>query len=203
MEQVGIGACWWSGSFVGAGSQGCFLVFNSGNATGSAKDGHIAAFDPLAGKWIYSQEGKAPNYGSGNTYNSVIEYSAKKNVAVYGGGNEARNKLWRLSSDGSVLAMPSVPSGKAAGIQGGLLVDEPVTGNFLLLSAGELWELNPSGAGTWTKLSGSRVPPSAVGIPGPSNPQAVICSSIAEYGVVAFVTQPNQGSGNVYLYKHG
>lgn len=201
-DQVAVGACWWSGSFVGAGGQGCFLIFNSGNATGTAKDGHIAAYDPLTSKWFYSQEGKAPFYGSGSTYHSLIEYSAKKNVAVFGGGNAAPNKLWRLNSDGSSLAMPNVPSGKGVGIQQGLLIDEPVTGNFLLLSAGQLWELNPSGSGTWTQLTGTRVPPSGVGIPGPSNPQAVICSSIADYGVVAFITQPNQNGGTLFLYKH-
>ena len=110
-DQVAIGTCWWSGSFVGAGSQGCFMIFNSGNAQGNANDGQILAYDPLAGKWFYSQQGKAPNYGSGATYSSLMEYSAKKNVAVYGGGNVAPSRLWRLNSDGSFLAMPDVPSG--------------------------------------------------------------------------------------------
>jgi hypothetical protein len=201
-DQVAIGSCWWSGSFAGAGSQGCFMVFNSGNATGSTKDGHIAAYDPLSAKWFYSQEGKAPNYGSGATYHSLIEYSARKNVAVYGGGNVAGNRLWRISADGSSVAMPNVPSGKGVGVQQGILVDDPVSGDFLLLSAGQLWELDPSGSGSWTQLTGSRTPPTGVGIPGPSNPQAVIASSISTYGVVAFITQPNQNGGTVYLYKH-
>jgi hypothetical protein len=200
--QVAIGACWWSGSFVGGGSQGSFMIFNSGNAVGNPNDGQILAYNPLTNTWFYNQSGKAPNYGSGATYHSLIEYSPIKNVAVYGGGNVASNRLWRLSSDGSVLAMPNVPSGKAVGIQHGLLVDEPVTGNFLLLSAGELWELNPSGTGTWTQQTGTRTPPGGVGIPGPSNPQAVIVSSISDYGVVAFITQPLQTGGTVYLYKH-
>jgi hypothetical protein len=199
-DQVAIGTCWWSGSFAGAGSQGCFMVFNSGNATGSARDGHIAAYNPLSSAWFYSQEGKAPYYGSGATYHSVIEYSARKNVAVFGGGNVAGNKLWRLNADGSSVAMPDVPSGKGVGIQRGLLVDDPVTGNFLLLSAGQLWELNPSGGGSWTQLTGSRVPPSGVG--NPSSPTAMICSSISTHGVVAFITQPNQNGGTFFLYKH-
>lgn len=202
MEQVAIGACWWSGQFAGAGSQGCFMLFNSGNATGSANDGHILAFDPLTAKWFYSREGHAPGYGSGATYHSLIEYSAKRNVAVYGGGNAAPRKLWRLNADGSFNRLTDVPLGKGVGMQQGLLVDDPATGNFLLLSAGELWELDPAGAGSWRVLGGTRVPPAGVGIPGPSNPQAVIASSIASLGVIAFVTQPKQDGGSMYLYKH-
>lgn len=202
-EQVAIGTCWWSGSFIGGGAQGSFMVFNSGNAVGNANDGHIAAYNPLTNTWFYSKVGKAPNYGSDETYHSVMEYSAVKNVAVYGGGNVAPSKLWRMTSDGVAVQMPDVPAGKAVGIQRGLLVNEPVSGNFLLLSAGQLWELNPTGSGMWTQLTGARTPPADVGIPGPSNPQAVICSSIEDYGVVAFITQPNQNGGTFYLYKHG
>jgi hypothetical protein len=201
-DQVAIGTCWWSGSFVGGGSQGSFMIFNSGNAVGNADDGNMLAYNPLTNSWFYNKTGKSPNYGSDATYHSVIEYSVRKNVAVYGGGGVASTKLWRMSSDGSVTTMPNVPSGKGVGVQLGLLVDEPVTGNFLLLSAGQLWELNPSGSGTWTQLTGSRNPPSGVGIPGPSNPQAVTCCSIADYGVVAFITQPMQTGGTFYLYKH-
>ncbi len=201
-DQVAIGACWWSGSFSGAGSQGCLVIFNSGNATGAATDGHILAYDPLTNAWFFSQEGMSPNYGSGATYHSVIEYSAARNLAVFGGGNVAGSKLWRLNPDGSSVALASVPSGKGVGMQQGLLVDDPVTGNFLLLSAGELWELDPTGNGTWNRMNGSRTPPAEVGVPGPTNPQAVIASSISTYGVVAFITQPNQTGGNVFLYKH-
>lgn len=202
MEQVAIGACWWSGAFAGAGSQGCFMLFNSGNAVGGANDGHILAYDPLNAKWFYSREGRAPGYGSGATYHSVIEYSAKRNLAVYGGGNAAPRKLWRLNADGSFNRLTDVPAGKGVGMQQGILVEEPVSGNFLLLSAGELWELDPRGSGAWRLLTAGRVPPAGVGVPGPSNPQAVIASSIASHGVVAFVTQPQQDGGSMYLYKH-
>ena len=198
-DQVAIGATWWSGPFVGGGSQGSFMIFNSGNALGNANDGQILAYDPLTDAWFHNKEGMAPNYGSGSTYHSVIEYSSIKNVAVYGGGNAAPNKLWRLNQDGTFIPMPDVPDGKGVGIQQGLLVNDPVSGNFLLLSAGELWELDPNGSGSWTQLS---APPSGVGVPGPVNPQAVIASSIPDYGVVAFITQPGHANGTFFLYKH-
>ena len=201
-DQVAVGATWWSGPFVGGGSQGSFMIFNSGNATGNANDGQILAFNPVSNTWFYDQQGKAPFYGGGSTYHSLIEYSPVKNVAVYGGGNVAPSRLWRMSSDGSVLAMPDVPAGKAVGIQKGLLVNDPVSGNFLLLSAGQLWELNPSGSGSWTPQTGSRTPPAGVGDPGPANPEAVIASAISDYGVVAFITQPGRTGATFFLYKH-
>ena len=175
------------------------MIFNSGNANNAATDGQIVAFDPLTNTWFYNQQGKAPFYGSGSTYHSVMEYSAVKNVAVYGGGNVAPDRLWRLNQDGSFIAMPNVPAGKGVGIQQGLLVNDPASGNFLLLSAGELWELDPNGSGSWNQLA---IPPNGVGIPGPTNPQAVIASSISDYGVVVFITQPGQTGATFFLYKH-
>jgi hypothetical protein len=201
-EQAAIGSCWWSGAFTGAGSQGALMVFNSGNAVGGSEDGQIAAFDPLANRWFFNRASMAPNYGSGSTYHSVMEYSLARNVAVYGGGNAATHKLWRLNADRSVVRMPDVPSGLGVGMQQGNLVADPVTGNFLLLSAGQLWELNPTGAGAWTQMTGSRTPPSGVGRPGPNDPEGVISAAIPEYGVVAYITQSSATGGTFFLYKH-
>ena len=69
-----------------------------------------------------------------------------------------------------------------------------------MLSQGSLFELNPSGSGTWTKLSGSRVPPSAVG--NPTAPHGVTCTPIKDYGVTAYITQTGRSGGTFYLYKH-
>lgn len=201
-EQVAIGTCWWSGASTFAGADGAFVIFNSGNALSTANDGQIVAFDPLANTWTYDQSGKAPFLGSGATYHSVIEYSASKNVAVYGGSNVATKKLWRLSSDGTTVPMPDVPAGKGVGVQAGLLTNEPVTGNFLLLSAGELWELDPSGSGTWTKQTGARVPPADVGIPGAPATDGMIVTSIPEYGVVVFIKQSTPTSSAFWVYRH-
>jgi hypothetical protein len=202
-NQVAIGTCWWSGNLVGAGNQGALLVFNSGNSLGKATDGQLTAFDPLSNKWVLDIVTGATPF-AGGAYHVVAEYSAVKNVAVYGGGNLAPTKLFRLSADGSITAMPTVPTGKAVGIQAGNFVADPVTGNFLLLSAGELWELNPGGGGSWTQQTGGRTPPGAVGIPGPGSVKidGVISCAIPQYGVIAYVTQTSSTGGSFFLYKH-
>jgi hypothetical protein len=199
-DQVAIGSCWWSGSFTGAGAQGCLMIYNTGNCTGGSNDGQILAYNPLSNSWFYNQQGKSPNYGSSATYHSVMEYSARKNVAVYGGGGDGSRRLWRLNADGTHTNMPGLPSGIQVGVQEGNIVCDPVSGNFLVLSGRQLWELNPSGSGTWTQQTGSRTPPSGVGNPGALD--GVISCAIPEYGVIAYVTQTGPSGGTFYLYKH-
>jgi hypothetical protein len=210
--QVAIGSCWWSGAFnagTAAGAHGCYMVFNSGAALappGASTDGIISGFDPLANSWIYHQDGRAPFYGSGGsgTLHSIMEYSKVKNVAVYGGGNDASRRLWRMNSNGARTELTLVPSGKTVGVgvgsTAGRLIAEPVTGNFLLLCAGQLWELNPDGSGTWTQQTGSRVPPAGVGDPDAGAWVAGV--SLPAHGCVAFIRQQSSSSGAFYLYKH-
>jgi hypothetical protein len=203
LDQVAIGTCWWTGPFTasgGHGAQGSHMMFNSGDADGSATDGTVVAYDPIADSWFFNQQSMAPNYGSGSTYHSVMEYSAVHNCAVYGGGNAAPQKLWRMDADASVTAMPNVPSGKEVGILQGVLTVDPVSGNFLLISNGELWELNPTGSGAWTQQTGDRDPPAAVD--NPDVGEYVIATPIPEYGVIAVIAQPSLTGGTMWLYKH-
>jgi hypothetical protein len=201
------GSCWWSGSLAGVGAQGAFMIYNCGNSApgGSANDGQILAYDPLAASWLNLKSTGASPWANGS-YHEVAAYSSIKNMMVYGGGNGCPTKLWKLSSDGTTITpMPDTPSGAAVGIQWGNLREDPVTGNFLLLSNGQLYELNPDGAGTWTQQTGSRVPPSDVGIPGNGAhtiTQGVVSSAIPELGVIAYITQDSGSIGSFYLYKH-
>jgi hypothetical protein len=203
--QVAFGTCWWSGTFEGAGAQGCLLLYNSGDAEpgGSPRDGGMYAYDPLRDSWYWSSLGMSPfSASSASTYHSVLEYSPIHNCSVYGGGGAAPTKLWRMNSDRSVTPMPDVPAGKAVGVQLGNLVVEPVSGNFLLFSAGELWELDPRNSGKWKPLGGSRTPPVGIGTPGPSKPDGIVSCAVANHGVVAYIQQSSSTGGTFYLYKH-
>lgn len=194
-DQVSHGSCWWSGTFTGTGVQGCWLVYDNGNGTGQ-----LRAYNPLTSTWFYSSDSASPGANSGGDYHTVCEYSAIKNVAVYGGGGTNFNRLWKIDSARTITALTNVPSGKQVGIQQGNLVCDPVTGNFLLLSAGQLWELNPTGSGTWTQQTGSRAPPGGVG--NPTAPDGVVSTAISTYGVIAYITQTTGSGGTTYLYKH-
>ena len=204
-QTIIFGSCWWSGKFTGGsglGAQGGFAVFTLGGSGGMSTDGRISIYDPVSNSWPFNATSMSPNYGAG-TYNQLMAYSAVKNVAVHGGGNVAPKKLWRLNSGGTVTPMPDAPGDTQIGIHRGVLIEDPVSGNFLLLSKGYLYELNPDGAGTWRQQTGSRVPPSGVGIPAESGPnKLVIGVPLPDHGVVAFIRQTNSASSAFYLYKH-
>ena len=201
---ITLGSCWWSGTFTGgggAGAQGCLMVYNTYNATGSANDGVMNGYDPLTNSWFYGRIGASPNFGaSGGLYHQIAEYSPTLNCMVYGGGNSSPSKVYRMSSDGTVTQLTDVPAGKGLGIQRGNLVADPVTGKFLLLSSSQLWELDPRGSGTWTQQTGTRTPPTGVG--SPDVPDGIVSCALPRYGVVAYIKQSTASGGTFYLYKH-
>ena len=198
------GSCWWSGSFTGGGaapSQGCLMVYNTYNSLGTANDGVMNGYNPLTNSWFYSKIGASPFFGTvGGLYHQVAEYSPALNCMVYGGGNSSPNKVYRMSSDGTVTQLTDVPAGKGLGIQHGNLVADPVTGKFLLLSSSQLWELDPRGSGTWTQQTGTRTPPTGVG--SPDVPDGIMSCALPRYGVVAYIKQSTASGGTFYLYKH-
>jgi hypothetical protein len=143
------------------------------------------------------------NNPSSSEYNQVMAYSAVKNVAVYGGGHANEKRVWRLNSNGTAVELTNAPAEIEVGIHRGVLVEDPVTGNFLVLSKGHLYELNPDGTGTWTPQTGTRVPPASVGIPAEGGAgKFVIGVPLPNHGAVAFIRQTNAGSGAFWLYKH-
>jgi hypothetical protein len=201
------GTAWWAGPFTGGGglgTQGGFAIY-SRFSTGTANDGFIGIYDPVSNSWPFRANGMSPFAGtpSGGAYNAVMAYSRVKNVAVFGGGHGSSQRLWKLNSNGTSVELTSAPTEVSVGIHYGLLFEDPVTGNFLLLSKGHLYELNPDGAGTWTKQTGNRVPPASVGYPANAGP--AIClfgTSLPDHGAIAVIRQSNSGNGAFWVYKH-
>lgn len=189
--QVAVGTCWWTGSLSGADPHGALIVYNSGNP-----GGEIQIWDPVADKWLAPVTG----FGGASTYHSVAEYSEIHNVAVVGGGNDNPNKLWRLNADRTVTAMPDAPLSICV-LHGANLTSDPVTGNFLAEGSGQLWELDPRGAGHWTQQTGSRTPPAGIGPQETPTFIATLSAPVSNFGVVAYVNCI-QSDCKMYLYKH-
>lgn len=204
------GTCWWSGPFTGGqglGAQGGFVIYSRGDiGRPTPTDGNISIYDPVNDSWRFSSNSMSPNVTNSTTtseYNQVMAYSSVKNVAVYGGGHANEQRLWRLSANGNVTELTAAPTAIAVGIHKGLLTEDPVTGNFLILSRDRLYELNPDGAGTWTEQTGNRVPPQAVGTPaGEGNRNSVIGVPLPDHGITAYIRQSNSGTAAFWLYKH-
>lgn len=190
-QQVAGGSCWWTGAFTGVGAQGAFLIYNTQG------DGDIAIYNASSGAWLSGINNAAPGV---NSYHGVMAYSAVKNCAVYGGANTQTNRAYRLNSDRTITNMPNTPSGCSIGIYAGCLACDPVTGNFLVLSGGNLFELNPTGAGTWSQLTGSRVPPA--GVNNPSAGANVLWVELPDHGALATISASGGGSAAMHLYKH-
>jgi hypothetical protein len=198
--QFAISGCWWKGPFTGVsvGAQGAYMVYNSGASFDTAADGEIVVYDPTVPGFKATLTGVTPFAIS--VEDCVMAYSEVHNCALYGGGDANKYVAYRLNSNGTHTAMPTVPD-SGMGLQSGIIAADPVTGNFLLLAGGGLWELNPTGSGTWTKQTGSRVPPAGVGNPTTMG-GGVVLSSISDYGVVAVLTQTRGSGGTFFLYKH-
>jgi len=177
-----VALAWWSGPYPGAGGHGVLTVYN-GN------EGTISAFDPTTGTWLPNLIDVLP--GQKDHYHVVSAYSGRHNCLVYGGGNPVQGEspvdrqIWRLNADLSKTRMPDAPH--HVGIFSGMnLVSDSASGNIIAFGFGEGWELNPSGAGTWTQLTGPRAPPQGLLSPNVS-PNSVISCDVSTYGVVVYV----------------
>lgn len=193
---VALGTTWCNAGFLGSGAQGCFLMFTPGEAY--TNPGRILAFDPVSNSWFYNRDNRAPGINGVDNYHQVCEYSANGNFIIYGGGNRSSRQLWKMDTAGNVttLATSPVPIGSAPG-QGTIIM--AANGKAYVVFDYALWELNPAGTGTWTQRASSPVRgrnPQTEG-----GPDHVLWSSIPEYGVIAFISQPQATGGAFHLYK--
>jgi hypothetical protein len=184
------GVDWFDGPLAGAGSQGALAMYICGNA-----GGELALYDPLSKKLVAHITG----FGGNGTYHCFLRYGKVRNVAIFGGGNANELKIWRLNANRTITAMPDAPI--PLGIQRGNVVNDPVTGDFLVRGHGHFYKYDPRGTGTWTQLADP--PPNTVGDPSDPVRDGVISAPISNYGVIMYVTCSN-GKRNcrVDLYKH-
>lgn len=213
--QVSIACCWWDGAFTGRtlGSQGAFMLFNSGACAGVGT-GELLIYDPTVPGFLTTITGfTGSEYTSDD--NCVMAYSKVKNCALFGGGHSnigvTPNNVvcYRLNSDGTVTRMPNCPASSGMGAHNGVIAADPVGGNFLLFNDTEVWELNPTGSGTWTQQTGGKAMPAGFqghyAVPGSLSVDASggAPTTVTDYGVIAHTIMPHQSTQSMWLYKHG
>lgn len=191
-------------NFVNVGT-GCFLWTGTHTAlsAGQRMFGVVSgSFGTISGTKLNDAStvilGTIGSPSGGDNYSHWAAYSSVKNVAVMGGGNFGQNRIWKMTSDGTVTELANAPSGCIIGLYRGTLTEDPASGNFLVLSGGNIFELNPDGGGTWAQQTGVRVPPAGVNIPASAE---VIGVPISTHGVTMYISG-NTGSCRTHLYKH-
>lgn len=194
-QQASAGVCWWTGTLSGSGSMGALVVWLLGL-------GDLMIYDPVLNSW---QDVHVSVVGD-NLYHGVCVYSPVYNCAIFGGGNSTPRGLWRLNSNRTVTQLSNAPLD--FGIQRANVVCDPVSGKFLFFGGGSFYEMVPTGSGTFTALTGGRIPPAA-GLHGVSNPaggaggpDALISCPIPDYGVIAYMSASGASYANMFLYKH-
>lgn len=185
--QSATGAGWWSGALTGVGARGCFLLFDNTSITGP----RIYGYDPLSASWPINI-----SCGSGwtDTYHSLLSYSSVKNVAVFGGGNSNPRRLFRLNANATITELGSAPVD--IGINSSRLTCDPVSGNFIVFNATQVWELDPTGSGTWTLQTGNRALPFT-----PKIPDGCICVSLPLHGAIGVINFSG-GANQFWMYRH-
>lgn len=192
---VASGTCIWTGPLTGFSDTKGVLIAMEGD------------FGIIAGKGVSSLNTAAAFtvFADVNVtqpgYHLNAAYSRIKNVAVMGGGNEQPRRLWKMTSSRIVSELGTAPVGCEIGTQHGSLTEDPVTGNFLIMTGGNLYELNPDGSGTYTLQTGSRVPPALVNT-FDTTPNSACIIPIDTYGVSMVISADSGSSANVFLYKH-
>lgn len=193
-SNITFGTAWWSGALTGVtGSQGAVIIYE-------ADFGMWGSYDVEDDIWTEYSDSSWQSDSAG--YHQNAAYSAVKNHAVFAPGNSGDVKMFRINANATVTRLTDIPAGCAVGSQRGNICCDPVSGNFMILTQGDLWEFNASGSGTYTKQTGSRVPPAGVnaGLPDFVN-YCSIWIEIPTYGVM-MVVSGHISTIAVHLYKH-
>lgn len=125
----------------------------------------------------------------------IAKYSKVKKVVWMGGGNGS-NQMFVETAAGAVT--PSATSPVSMNVNGTLVTDDPISGNFLVWRGTDFYEYNPT-TNVWTKRS-ITFPWTQTG-----GDEGIlfhtVATSLENYGVV-MVAQWRSSASRVWLYRH-
>jgi len=144
--------------------------------------------------------GFAPQFLMGG-FQNFAQYSPSAHAIWFGGGNGS-NKIYRYNSDGTFTTLNLAPFG--LGVAQSVISVDPVSGNFLILrdmgaGNGQFWQYNVV-TDVWTQLPPPPISVLSVLASGAIG-DGLIATPISTYGVVMYLKFVFSSS-RVYLYKH-
>lgn len=164
------------------------LIWTQGSSNGTHGNGGVYKYVPATNRWAAI----ATNLNFGE-YHSHAEYDPINKVIVFGAGNGNERKWYKLNSSGKITALQD--SLVNAGINRTNFTVDPIRGKFILTTSDQdMYELDATGSGTWTKL-GISTP--IVFVKDHWNNRAVV-APVSTYGVVMYATHRY----GIYLYRH-
>jgi hypothetical protein len=162
------------------------------------------SYDSGAGGWthLFRTNGNdgtgVPQLIMSSTAN-FSQYS-KKGFLVFGGGT----LVYKMDGAGTVTTLPAAPFGDLRAGTGSSccsITTDPVSGDLLVIDGqNRLWQLDPSGPGTWTQKTTVTPPTFFTTIGGAG--ESLISAPISDYGVVMYVKCDDSSQCRIWLYKN-
>jgi hypothetical protein len=199
-SNITYGVEFWTGSLTGiTGDRGAVMIWDCGYF------GQMWGWDVEDTGWRVD-DASLPQLAPPG-YNGVAAYNQNSNVMIYGGGNSNDQKIARYNSNATPTTLTDLPAGAKLGIYRGFPVADPASGKFMLFTGDSVlrvWDIDPTGSGTYTQMTDSRwIPPGDVhNAAGATNATCNVVL-LRNYGVVWVISNDSNGNlQSAYLYRH-
>jgi hypothetical protein len=156
--------------------------------------GKVAGYNPNTNAWTTHSaalNGLASPIGTG----LFAQYSPHKKLVWFGGGTLS----WTLNASGSITSRAAAPYGLGPTNGRGLMVCNPLNGNFITMLNANSWHDFDPVANTWTARSGQAQVLASPNATSSWPAFGVIAVPIFELSVIAFV-KCYDGSGGVQMW---
>lgn len=156
-------------------------------------EGRVFFYNSTSQKW--SQLESSLKMGA---YHNVAVYNPVHKIVVFGGGDGSRD-LYKIDASGTITKLANAPA--AVAVASSVFTVDPVSGKYLLLTAGHTFHQYDVLTDSWTALNAASVP-----VFPPSGEQyfdfaGTVAAPIQTHGVILFM-RFNDAQSKVYLYKH-
>jgi hypothetical protein len=192
---LGLGCC--TGVAYHRDRKGIVVAGGHNASSDSSPAGEIAFFNVATGTWTTL----ASNLRMG-PYHNFCKYNPVHRIVWCGGGNDSVANH-KVPETDAVVTLPDAPMFLGIQHHSAITVD-PVSGDFLVFTGNrQFWKFNPTGTGTWTRLTAQEPEVPLWTQPSPDSINSVGCTPVSNHGVIlCYRSVPGSGSHSIHLYKH-